>query len=140
MSKLPLSLFLLALPVHLACKSDEKRAEELQQRYVEAACRLYVEPECLTNTTDTCGFSLSFESQTDCELFFALVGASCSIGETLLQDEDAADACIAYMDAWDCSTEDICDADGNYLPEGGDCASTSAALALACNSGDDTGT
>lgn len=32
MSKLPLSLFLLALPLQLACKSDEKRAQDLQQR------------------------------------------------------------------------------------------------------------
>lgn len=126
----------LVLPLLSACKSDEKKADELQSSYIEATCRLYSEQACVDAVTAECGFALSFESQEDCELFFALFGSSCAIGEVLLEHEDDADACIAQLEGWACGTDPVCDENGAFLPEQGDCAAISAALSTACDDGD----
>lgn len=134
-------LALSGLVLFSACKSDEEKADELYNDYLDAICRLYSDPTCVSNMEDTCPVAISFDSAADCVSFFILFSdPACDLGAVMLENQDAAEACIDSIESFDCASEDMCDAEGGMAPEAGDCADVSAALAQACPTGTDTGT
>lgn len=137
-----LVLLFALLPLSLAtgCKNDEEKAADLQSDYYTAVCRLYSEPACVQSMEDSCGFTLSFDSSADCVMFMTLfTDAECDLGAVLLEHEDDATACIDSMESFDCATEDICGADGEFLDQAGDCAAITAAVEQACPGSGTTG-
>ncbi|MCK6506048.1 hypothetical protein L6R53_22145 [Myxococcota bacterium] len=134
-----LAALLPSLALAVGCKNEEEKAADLESAYLDAICRLYSEPACVDNMSDTCGFSISFDTAADCKMFMVMfMDPECDMGGVLLENQDAAEACIEQIDSFDCAAEDVCAEDGTYTPEAGDCLEVSAAIAQACPS--DTGT
>lgn len=121
-----------------ACKSEEEQQDELRDDYLGAVCRIYSEPACIDNMSEHCGFSISFDSQSECLQFMLLfMDPSCDMGASLLAEEDAARSCLSELEGYDCSAEPLCNDDGEFLPEqAGDCATVTQALEADCPTGD----
>jgi hypothetical protein len=136
-----LSLSLAAVLV--ACgPSEEKQIEigkDLSKEYAKSACRLYAEEACVQNQSDSCGFSISFDSRGDCSTFMWWGFLSCDDGvfQALWESEDIVQACIAQMDAVDCAADPICDEQGGSVFAEDDCAEMDALMADFCDG--DTG-
>lgn len=127
----------LLLPLALvACKSDEKKAEDLKDEYFDEICRLYSDADCIQNQEDSCGGSLSFDSVSDCKTFLILFGGSCDYEGAIAADIDGAEACIDQVAGWDCATQPICDDQGNFAPEAGACGDLNDAIEETCETGD----
>ena len=97
----------LALPLGflLACGPSEEKQEDLGQdiskAYSSSVCRLYSDETCVQNQSDSCGFSISFDSRGDCSTFMWWGFLSCGDGvfQALWENEDTVQACIDEMDA-----------------------------------------
>lgn len=136
-----LSALLPSLALSAGCKNDEEKAAELQTDYFEAVCRLYSEPACVQSMEETCGFSISFDSSADCLMFMTLfMDAECELGTVLLENEDDANACIDSIEAFDCATDQMCGAEGEFFDQVGECAAITAAIEQACPDGTTGGT
>ena len=126
--------------------SEEKQIEqgrELKSEYLEAMCRLYVEEACIEQSSEECGFSIEFDSVSDCRAFFSLF-ASCdneALGLALYEIESDVDACIAQLDAFECGgSEPLCTDEGDASPAvTGPCAEVSAAYDAHCEEEQDSG-
>jgi hypothetical protein len=136
--------FLLALPLAalLGCGPSEEKQEDLGQdiskAYSSSACRLYSDEACVRNQSDTCGWSISFDSRGDCATFMWWSFLSCGDGlfQALWLAEDAVQACIDQMDAVDCDSDSICPESGGSVFVDDACAEVDALMDEYCNSHD----
>lgn len=140
-----LALGLTALTLACGDKDEDDEEEDessgVADAYVTALCRLYSEPACVEAQEEECGFSFSFESQSDCEQLFGYSLSACPEAETALDGiADQVTACVAALDAVECGTDPLCasdtggSADGAF--ENADCLAVEAATEGLC---DDSG-
>jgi hypothetical protein len=127
------SLFALGAAACLSCSGAEGDADSTLDAYFEAYCRLYVSP-CSDAMNDSCSFSISFDSVSECETFLRFSVSSCD--ETLAADledhHETVDTCIDHLQSFDCATEDMCDAEGAWVAGGDACAQIDTLIATHC--------
>lgn len=109
---------------------NEDEGPSDRDRYIEEICRLYVEDACLQNMSETCGFSLEFDTMSDCTFLFRL--GMCTEATDALQGDSDTLACIDALDSFDCATQDICNAEGEFDAGGAVCQSVEDQIDAAC--------
>lgn len=138
---------LLALLALAGCGKDaddtaadpDQAGRDLFHAYVDALCRLYSDPLCVQNQVDTCGGSLSFESEADCSTFLNLGFASCDseVYGAIVEAEATVTACIGQIEAVDCVDGAICDEHGDSAATTGACDDLDTLISPYCEQ--DTG-
>lgn len=129
---------LLAL-VLLGCGTtgDTDETPSRKSVYTTSLCRLYSEPACVTSQDDSCGFSLSFDTVSDCTLLYNLGWGGCDGLADAMEGNADVDACITALDALDCATDPICDTNSDFIAGGAPCAAVQVIIDSHCP--DDSG-
>ncbi len=104
-------------------EKQEELGKDIAKVYASSACRLYAEQACVQNQSDSCGFSISFDSRGDCSTFMWWSFLSCDDGlfQALYENEELVQACTDQMDAVDCGADPICDDSGGSVFADADC-------------------
>ncbi|TNE87176.1 MAG: hypothetical protein EP330_19610 [Deltaproteobacteria bacterium] len=108
----------------------------VRQRYYTALCPLYSDTTCVDNQTNSCGGSLSFDSEADCRTFLSFAHSGCNDLDGALEASSDTETCIADLEAFDCSTTDICDGSGSSVISAA-CLAVESVIETACP--DDSG-
>lgn len=111
----------------LACRPDTPALDA----YTTASCRLLTEPECLGSQDESCSYTVSYDSQDDCERIWHRSMRRCR--EEVEEAFSALDvtACLDALDALECSTTPVCDPTPAFAA--GPCSAVYDAISIACS-------
>ena len=122
---MPVSFLFLSLL--LACRPDTPALDA----YTTASCRLLTEPVCLDSQDGSCSYTVSYDSQDDCERVWHRSMRRCK--DDVEADLGALDvtACLDALDALECSTTPVCDPTPAFAA--GPCSAVYDAISIACS-------
>lgn len=117
----------------LAGCSDAEPESTLRDTYIDALCKLYVEPDCIESTDDSCMGSISFDTMSDCTGFLRFALSACEGSNDVINaNPETVQECIDLVEDFDCATEPVCDSDGENVATSGACGEVDALLEAQC--------